>query len=249
MPLSIYAAGTLSKPAQWLTVLHLMNLSCSRSEIVGLYQLTNLAALIISDSVLVDDEGIDDTIFRAWARHAYENGGFQNLAVLSLNSRFRITKSAIISTLEFPSLHFLILRQMDLSMPGWKPCDMDQIASGLTTEINEALTHIRTPRLLGLVPASQSGLAIHQRDSIPMLNLCLGGSCPVMLFSPKNDWAEPWGISGSPRLYQRDESYSSDRASKIAKRRSERDGKDGSRKRQLKASKQQDAASSLEELL
>jgi len=81
---------------QWMTILCLQNVTISRPQLDELSRIHNLGALAICNNnrralhSTVDDSNFDDSVIRAWSRHAEESGAFPKLQVLALENCHKI---------------------------------------------------------------------------------------------------------------------------------------------------------------
>lgn len=82
-----YIEPLISTTFHWLTFLSISHLTCSRTDLLQLFQLTNIGVLTVGKGVNCSGSGIglDDSIIRSWARAAATSSGsaFSCLRVLN----------------------------------------------------------------------------------------------------------------------------------------------------------------------
>ena len=91
MYLEDYVRPITAPSFKWITFLTLNDVTCSRSELINISQLTNLGVLTIGSLVRTPDGGIDDSILRCWARESTERKTFSKLKVLACRRQGRLT--------------------------------------------------------------------------------------------------------------------------------------------------------------
>lgn len=103
-----YIEPLISPSFYWLTILSISQFPCSRTDLLQLFQLTNLCVLTVGQGVNCSGSGIglDDSIIRSWARAAANSSGSSFSCLRVLNCVFQQGLSAkILSYLnDFPAL-------------------------------------------------------------------------------------------------------------------------------------------------
>ena len=94
MYLEDYVRPITALSFEWITFLTLNDVTCSRSELINLSQLSNLGVLTIGALVRTPDGGIDDSILRCWARESTECKTFSKFKVLACRGQRRLTTRA-----------------------------------------------------------------------------------------------------------------------------------------------------------
>ncbi|KAL8683977.1 MAG: hypothetical protein Q9186_000007 [Xanthomendoza sp. 1 TL-2023] len=92
----------------WITFLTLANLSCTRTELIQVFRLTNLGMLTI-DTSDQSGSGLEDSIVRAWGRAASEAGAFTKFRILVCRSQSGITGKSFTYIQDFPALDMVLL--------------------------------------------------------------------------------------------------------------------------------------------
>lgn len=103
-----YIEPLISTTFHWLTFLSISNLHCSRTDLLQLFQLTNLGVLTVGQGVNCSGSGIglDDSIIRSWARAAATSSGsaFSCLRVLNCISQQSLSAKILPYLNDFPAL-------------------------------------------------------------------------------------------------------------------------------------------------
>lgn len=103
-----YIEPLISPSFHWLTFLSISNLPCSRTDLLQLFQLTNLGVLTVGQGVDCSGSGIglDDSIIRSWARAAATSSGsaFSCLRVLNCASQQALSAKILSYLNDFPAL-------------------------------------------------------------------------------------------------------------------------------------------------
>lgn len=103
-----YIEPLISPTFHWLTFLSISHLPCSRTDLLQLFQLTNLGVLTVGQGVNCSGSGIglDDSIIRSWARAAATSSGsaFSCLRVLNCVSQQGLSAKILPYLNEFPAL-------------------------------------------------------------------------------------------------------------------------------------------------
>lgn len=103
-----YIEPLISGTFHWLTFLSISNLPCSRTDLLQLFQLTNLGVLTVGQGVDCSGSGIglDDSIIRSWARAAATSSGsaFSCLRVLNCVSQQGLSAKILPYLNDLPAL-------------------------------------------------------------------------------------------------------------------------------------------------
>ncbi len=185
MSLDDYVKPILSPSFRWIAYLTISNVTCSRTELVGLSKLVNLGALTIGESVA--GSSFDDSIIRAWGRAVAEVGAFSMLRVLVLVAQKEITPRSFVYLNQFPSLAFFNTEDCSLgpqskaeaSALGWKyrtGRDLTDflIHGGLTNALWDSTIQVCFRRAGALRSDHLSQEGVEAIDSLPVLHFCLG---------------------------------------------------------------------------
>ena len=146
-----YVRPLISPSFRWLTFLTLSYITCLRSDLISLSQVSNFGALTISQGVLTPEIGLEDGVVRAWSSAAAEAGAFSMLRVLSFREQKHVTPKVFNYLNSFPSL----------ALVGFEDCSVGR------KDEDEALAYgwkYKTGRRLNEFP-SEVGKVDETRDS------------------------------------------------------------------------------------
>lgn len=114
MKLGDYVSPLISPSFHWVTFLSLSNITCSRTDLVQISQLTNLGVLTIGRNVTTTDIGLDDSIIRGWGRIVTSSDAFSLLRVLNCRSQKNITAGVFAHLNQFPALSVFSVEDCNL---------------------------------------------------------------------------------------------------------------------------------------
>ena len=109
MSLPDYIKPATAPSFEWITLLTLNDVTCSRTELVNISKLSNLGALTIGQNVKTADGGLDDSLLRAWARAAAESSSFTMLRVLACRKQRGMTNVLFQHISHFPVLSIFVV--------------------------------------------------------------------------------------------------------------------------------------------
>ena len=187
---SNYVNPLISSSLEWITLLTLSHINCSRTDLVKLSRLTNLGVLTIGPDISGSiNDSCDDGIVKAWSQAAEESNAFGVLRVLAFRSQPKITVKIFDYLLRFPSLKTLAVVDFSLGdifehptakgdweIPTKETLDV-HLAQG---EVNDKSWDLTVRTLftcagmadVKVVPAEKAGV----RPSPPLLHLSLRAS-------------------------------------------------------------------------
>ena len=114
MRLPSYIKPVTSPDFQWITMLTLSTVTCSRYELINLSSLKNLGALLIGERFDTSDAGFDDRVIRAWSRAVTESGAFSVLRVLAIDKQVELTPAMFDYLQVFPTLALFLVNNCKL---------------------------------------------------------------------------------------------------------------------------------------
>ena len=189
MGLGDYIKSISSPSAQWITLLTLSHITCTRIDLIQLSQLPNIGVLTIGPNVLAEEIGIDDGIIRSWARIAATSDAFSVLRVLSCRSQKDMTHAVFSYLALLPALAIVNFEECNLGSKhktdalchGWKyrtgKILSDCLLSGGTTGARwDSVMHASFHMGGSYSTAAMIAQGVDAIDSLPRLHLSLGGS-------------------------------------------------------------------------
>ena len=186
MYLEDYVQPITAPSFEWITFLTLTDITCSRSELINMSQLTNLGALTVGPGLQAPDDGVDDSILRCWARASAESKAFSKLKVLACRSQGQLTTRTFEYVGDLKPLSSFILEQYSVGGSdrhhagsfGWKR------RSGNSVRALLAKYSCRTTSWDSIIKAlyTHGGCSDNvietdneADDSLPILDMSLGG--------------------------------------------------------------------------
>lgn len=182
---SSYITPLISTSIQWITLLTLSDIICSRTDLLQLSRLTNLGVLTIGESVDCLDGDPDDSLIRLWSRAAAESDAFSNLRIMNCRYQRNITQASLHYLRSFPSLALFTYENVGISSwdlrvalnLGWKPKMGYQNSGFLSLAKHPAMHPIMEPYFredgwLHIKKSSAEG--VEPLDIIPLLRFSLG---------------------------------------------------------------------------
>ena len=186
-----YIIPLISSSFHWITYLTLSSITCSRTDILQLSQLTNLGALTIGKDVKCPDIGLDDSIIRSWGRAATESNVFSMLRVLNCRLQKDITPRALNYLNDFPSLAIFTVEDSNIGPRdkraalslGWKYKTGNDLSGFLA---NEGATNSTWDSILRACFNGGGAYSVRRItaegveviNSLPTLHFLLGGAMP-----------------------------------------------------------------------
>lgn len=183
-----YVKPVTSLSFDWITFLTLSNVTCSRSDLIQISQLTNIGALTVGPAVQAPDIGLDDSLIRIWGRTAVTSNAFSMLRVLNCRSQREITPRAFDHFNQFPALAIFNAEDCKLGLEekpmalqhGWKYRNgkdlSDWLVKGGTTGTGwDSIVHacFRLGGAFSMEALTAEGVAV--LDALAVLHLSLGG--------------------------------------------------------------------------
>ena len=188
MKLPNYIKPVTSPSFDWITFLTLSNVTCSRTDLIQISQLTNIGALTVGPAVQAPDIGLDDSLSRIWGRTAVTSNAFSMLRVLNCRSQREITPRAFEHFNQFPALATFNAEDCKLGpqekpmalQHGWKYRTgkylSDWLVKGGTTGAGwDSIVHacFRLGGAFSMEALTVEGVAVV--DALAVLHLSLGG--------------------------------------------------------------------------
>ena len=189
MRLGDYIKSISSPLIQWITFLTLSHITCTRTDLIQLWQLPNIGVLTIGPSVLAEEIGIDDGIIRSWARIAATSDAFSMLRVLSYRSQKDLTPAVFSHLALLPALAILYFEDCSLGSKhktdalchGWKyrtgKILSDCLVSGGSAGAGwDSVMHASFHMGGSYSTPAMTAEGVDAIDGLPRLHLSLGGS-------------------------------------------------------------------------
>lgn len=188
MKLFEYIRPVTSPAFEWLTFLTLSNITCSRTDLIQISQLTNLGALAIGPAIRAPDIGLDDSVIRSWGKTATESNAFSVLRVLSCRSQREISLRVFDCLTQLPALAIFNVEDCDLGpeenpialQRGWKYRTgkklSDWLVKGGTKGAGwESIVHASFQQGGAFNPQAFTVETLSVVNALPLLHLSLGG--------------------------------------------------------------------------
>ncbi|KAF6219327.1 hypothetical protein HO133_005152 [Letharia lupina] len=200
MKLGDYVASLISPLYHWVTFLSLSNVTCSRTDLVQISQLTNLGVLTIGRKFTTPDIGLDDSIIRGWGRSASSTDAFRILRVLNCRSQKDITANVFAHLNQFPALSVFNVEDCNLGPKHRQAAqnhkwnyktgkDLSEwlVKGGATSAGWDSIVHASFQLGGAFSKTTLTAEGVEAIDAIPVLHMSIGANQPDALVDVTGD--------------------------------------------------------------